>query len=65
MIDRRFGLAGAGATAALALVTACMPYKMHVQRVVTDLNHPWLTGYRQGLFRGRMLAIRRGRRRPP
>jgi len=33
------------------LVTAYMPYKMHVHRIYTDLNHPWLTGYRQGAFR--------------
>ena len=33
------------------LVTAYMPYRVHVHRVYTDLNHPWLTGYRQGLFR--------------
>ena len=33
------------------LVTAYMPYKMHVHRLYTDLNHPWLTGYRQGAFR--------------
>ena len=34
------------------LVAAYMPYRMHVHRIYTDLNHPWLTGYRQGLFRG-------------
>jgi ABC-type transport system substrate-binding protein len=33
------------------LVTAYMPYKVHVHRVYTDLNHPWITGYRQGMFR--------------
>ena len=33
------------------LVTAYMPYKVHVHRVYTDLNHPWLIGYRQNLFR--------------
>ncbi|MEP7297613.1 MAG: ABC transporter substrate-binding protein [Burkholderiales bacterium] len=36
---------------AAKLVTAYMPYKVHVHRVYTDLNHPWLTGYRQNLFR--------------
>ena len=36
---------------ATKLVIAYMPYKMHVNRIYTDLNHPWLTGYRQGLFR--------------
>ena len=33
------------------LVTAYMPYKVHVHRVYTDVNHPWITGYRQGRFR--------------
>jgi ABC-type transport system substrate-binding protein len=33
------------------LIAAYMPYRMHVHRIYTDLNHPWLTGYRQGLFR--------------
>ena len=33
------------------LVTAYMPYRVHAHRVYTDLNHPWLTGYRQNLFR--------------
>ena len=33
------------------LVTAYMPYRVHVHRVYTDVNHPWLTGYRQGRFR--------------
>jgi ABC-type transport system substrate-binding protein len=33
------------------LVTAYMPYKVHVHRVYTDLNHPWVIGYRQGMFR--------------
>ncbi len=36
---------------AVNLVTAYMPYRVHVHRVYTDLNHPWLTGYRQGAFR--------------
>ena len=33
------------------LVMAYMPYKVHVHRIYTDLNHPWLAGYRQGRFR--------------
>ena len=33
------------------LVTAYMPYRVHAHRIYTDLNHPWLTGYRQNLFR--------------
>jgi ABC-type transport system substrate-binding protein len=33
------------------LVTAYMPYRVHVHRVYTDVNHPWLNGYRQGRFR--------------
>ncbi len=36
---------------AAKLIVAYMPYRTHVHRVYTDLNHPWLTGYRQGLFR--------------
>lgn len=36
---------------AAKLVTAYMPYKMHVHRIYTDMNQPWITGYRQGLFR--------------
>jgi len=28
-----------------------MPYRFHTHRISTDLNHPWLTGYRQPLFR--------------
>ena len=33
------------------LVVAYMPYKIHAHRVYTDLNHPWITGWRQALFR--------------
>jgi ABC-type transport system substrate-binding protein len=33
------------------LVVAYMPYKMHVHRVYNDLAQPWITGYRQPLFR--------------
>ncbi len=36
---------------AAKLVSAYMPYKMHVHRVYTDLTQPWVTGWRQGLFR--------------
>jgi len=36
---------------AAKLLTAFMPYKMHVHRVYTDLTQPWVTGWRQGLFR--------------
>jgi ABC-type transport system substrate-binding protein len=36
---------------AAKLVTAYMPYKMHVHRVYTDLTQPWITGWREGLFR--------------
>ena len=33
------------------LVLAYMPYRVHVHRVYTHLSHPWITGYREGLFR--------------
>ena len=33
------------------LVAAYMPYKIHTHRVITDLNHPWITGYRRAPFR--------------
>ena len=33
------------------LVLAYMPYKIHAHRVYTDLNQPWISGYREGLFR--------------
>ena len=33
------------------LVTAYMPYKMHVHRVYTDLTQPWVTGWREAPFR--------------
>ncbi len=36
---------------AARLVTAYMPYKMHVHRVYTDLTQPWVSGWRQGPFR--------------
>lgn len=29
---------------------AYMPYKVRVHRIVTDLNHPWLIGYRPPIF---------------
>ncbi len=36
---------------AAKLVTAYMPYKMHVHRVYTDLTQPWVTGWRSAPFR--------------
>ena len=33
------------------LILAYMPYRAHVHRIYTHLNHPWLAGYREGLFR--------------
>ena len=36
---------------ATKLVSAYMPYRVHVHRIYTELNHAWLTGYRQGAFR--------------
>ena len=33
------------------LVAAYMPYRIHVHRVYTDVNHPWITGFRQTPFR--------------
>lgn len=33
------------------LVAAYLPYKIHAHRVYTDVNHPWITGYRQTPFR--------------
>ena len=33
------------------LVTAYMPYKVHVHRIYAFLNHPWIRGYREGQFR--------------
>jgi ABC-type transport system substrate-binding protein len=32
------------------LAVAFMPYKSHVHRVITDLSHPWVVGYRRPLF---------------
>ena len=37
-------------TQANKLLTAYMPYKFHVHRVITDLTQPWLIGYRRPLF---------------
>jgi hypothetical protein len=28
-----------------------MPYKMHVHRILIHLAQPWITGFRQTLFR--------------
>jgi len=36
---------------AVKLITAYMPYKMHVHRVYLDVSQPWITGWRQALFR--------------
>ena len=33
------------------LVAAYMPYKIQTHRVYIQLNHPWITGFRQSLFR--------------
>jgi ABC-type transport system substrate-binding protein len=33
------------------LLTAYMPYKMHVHRIYIQLAQPWITGFRQTLFR--------------
>ena len=33
------------------LITAYMPYRIHVHRVYTDVTQPWITGYRWPLFR--------------
>ena len=38
-------------TEAIKLITAYMPYKMHVHRVYLDVNQPWITGWRQAAFR--------------
>jgi hypothetical protein len=32
------------------LLTAWMPYKVHVHRYFTDLAHPWVVGYHRNLF---------------
>jgi ABC-type transport system substrate-binding protein len=36
------------------LAVAYMPYKVHVHRIYTDLAHPWITGWRQPLFRNEL-----------
>lgn len=33
------------------LVAAYMPYRTQTHRLVTELSQPWITGWRQGLFR--------------
>ncbi|MBC7731015.1 MAG: bicyclomycin resistance protein [Bacteriovorax sp.] len=38
-------------TEASKLLVAYAPYKTHVHRVYTNLSQPWITGYRQTLFR--------------
>ncbi len=32
------------------IAIAYMPYKVRVHRIVTDLNHPWLVGFRRPIF---------------
>lgn len=32
------------------MLTAWMPYKVHVHRIFTDLAHPWVVGYHRNLF---------------
>ena len=32
------------------LLVAYMPYKVHVHRIWTDLNHPWVVGYHRNIF---------------
>jgi ABC-type transport system substrate-binding protein len=32
------------------IVTAYMPHKYNVHRIVTDLTQPWLEGYRRPVF---------------
>ena len=34
------------------IAVAYMPYKIHVHRVATDLQHPWLIGFRRQQFAG-------------
>ena len=38
-------------TEASKLLVAYAPYKTHVHRIYTNLAQPWITGYRQTLFR--------------
>ena len=33
------------------LTLAYMPYKFHVHRIYNDLSQPWISGFRQALFR--------------
>jgi ABC-type transport system substrate-binding protein len=35
---------------AAKIVVAYMPYKIHVHRVLTDLNQPWVEGFRRPIF---------------
>ena len=32
------------------LAVTYMAYKVHVHRIVTDIEQPWMTGYRRPLF---------------
>ena len=36
--------------AAKKLMIAYMPYKVHVHRIWTDLNQPWVTGYHRNIY---------------
>jgi hypothetical protein len=31
-------------------VVAYAPYKVHVHRLLTDIEQPWMTGYRRPVF---------------
>jgi peptide/nickel transport system substrate-binding protein len=32
------------------LAVAYMPYKMRLNRILTDMSYPWLVGYRRPVF---------------
>lgn len=32
------------------LIVAYAPYKIHVHRMLNDVNHPWVIGYRRPIF---------------
>jgi ABC-type transport system substrate-binding protein len=40
----------AAMVAAKKTMVAWMPYKVHVHRIWTDLNHPWVLGYHRNIF---------------
>jgi ABC-type transport system substrate-binding protein len=35
---------------AVKYMSAYMPYKFHVHRIINDMSHPWVTGYRRHNF---------------